>query len=123
MLINVVDAQLRGKHPVMSPALQQALSAIQKGAVERLEVLKTKKSQLERGESSSDMVPKLIGHIEKMELGDNGRDEPVGGAGEENIAGGSQTAGKGTEEQVGGRQMADKGTEKEKQEKQQSRRK
>ena len=113
MLINAVDPpQLRGKPPVMSPALQQALSVIQ-----------TKKSQLERGESSSDTVPKLIGHIEKMEPGDNGGDEPVGGAGEENIACGSQTAVKGTEEQVGGRQMADKGTEKEKQEKQESRRK
>ena len=50
-----------------------------------------------------------------MEPGYDGGDEPVGGTGEENIAGGGQMAGKGTEEQVGGRQTADKGTGKEKQ--------
>ena len=65
-MINIVDPpQPRVVHLVMVPALQQALSVIQKGAEERLEVLKTKKSQLERGKSSGDMVPKLIGHIKK----------------------------------------------------------
>ena len=117
-MINILDPpKLKGRHLVMSTDLERALIVIQKGAEERLEVLKTKKSQLEKGEPSGDTVPKLIGHIEKMEPGDNDGDgdEPEGGTGEENIAGGGQTASKETEDQVGGRQMANGGTEKEKQ--------
>ena len=101
-------------HLVISAALQQALSAIEKGAEERLEVLKTKKSQLERGESSGDTIPRLIGHIEKTEPEDDDGDKLAGGA-EESVAGCGQMAGKGTAEQVGGEQTANKGTEKEKQ--------
>ena len=96
----------------MSPALEQALTVIQKGAEERLEVLKSKKSQLEKGESSGAVVSKIIRHIEKVDPMEED-DEPVGGTGEETVAGGSDTAGKETEDQVGGGQMADRETEKE----------
>ena len=48
-------------HPVMSADLQVALGAIQKGAEERLEVLKDKKRKLEMGEV--EMKP-VLGHIE-----------------------------------------------------------
>ena len=51
----------------MSPALEKALSEIEKGAEERLEVLRSRKKQVEEGETSTEMVPKLIGHIEKVE--------------------------------------------------------
>ena len=57
----------KGKHPVMSPTLEKALSEIEKGAEEQLEVLRSKKKQVEKGETSTEMVPKLIGHIEKVE--------------------------------------------------------
>ena len=83
MLINVVaPPQPRGKHPVMNAAFKQALSAIQKGAEERLEVLKTMKNLLEGGKSSKGTALKLIGHIEKLEPEDDGGDEPVGNTGE-----------------------------------------
>ena len=51
----------------MSPALEQALSEIEKGAEERLEVLLSRKKQVEEGETSTETVPKLIGHVEKVE--------------------------------------------------------
>ena len=73
------------------------------------------KNLLEGGKSSKGTALKLIGHIEKLEPENDGGDEPVGDTGEQNVAGGSQTAGKGTEEQVGGGQTANKGSEKEKQ--------
>ena len=57
----------RGKHPVMSPVLEKALSEIEKGAEERLEVLRSRKKQVEEGETSMETVPKLIGHVEKVE--------------------------------------------------------
>ena len=51
----------------MSPALEQAFSEIEKGAEERLEVLRSKKEHVEVGEVSVETVPKLIGHMEKVE--------------------------------------------------------
>ena len=79
MLINVVASpQPRGKHPVMSTALEQALSAIQKGAEERLEVLKTTKNLLEGGKSSKGTALKLIGtNRGNWKWEDDGGDESV----------------------------------------------
>ena len=51
----------------MSPALERAFSEIEKGAEERLEVLRSKKECIQKGEASVETVPKLIGHIEKVE--------------------------------------------------------
>ena len=51
----------------MSPALEKALSEIEKGAEEWLEVLCSRKKQVEEGETLTETVPKLIGHIEKVE--------------------------------------------------------
>ena len=48
----------------MSPVLEKALSEIEK---EWLEVLWSRKKQVEEEESSVKPVPKLIGHIEKVE--------------------------------------------------------
>ena len=89
LLLNILETpKTKGKHLVMSPALEQALSTIQKGAEERLEVLKPKKSQLEAGESSDATVPKIIGHIEKVEPAED-EDEAIGDKGQETVAGGS----------------------------------
>ena len=41
-------------HPVISPDLEKALRAIQKGTEERLEVLNSKKKQVEEEESSAE---------------------------------------------------------------------
>ena len=91
LIVDVVDPpKLMGQHPVISPDLEKALSAIQKGAEERMEILKSKKKQGEKGESSFETVPKLIGHIEKME--------------EKEIEGDDAVA----VEDVSGRQTADK---------------
>ena len=58
----------------MSDDLQKALGVIEKGAEERMEVLKEKKQKLEEGagepSTMSETVPKLIGHIKKMEVED-----------------------------------------------------
>ena len=71
LIIDVVDPpQTRGRYPVMSPALEQAFSEIEKGAEERLEALWSKKERMEAGEVSTEMVPKLIGHVEKVEKED-----------------------------------------------------
>ena len=43
------------------------MSEIEKGAEEWLEVLRSKKKQVEEGETLMETVPKLIGHIEKVE--------------------------------------------------------
>ena len=68
LIVYVVDPpRRRGKHPVMSPTLEKALSEIEKGAEEWLEVLRSRKKQVEEGETSTETVPKLIGHIEKVE--------------------------------------------------------
>ena len=51
LIVYVVDPpRRRGKHPVMSPALEKALSEIEKEAEERLEVLRSRKKQVEEGE-------------------------------------------------------------------------
>ena len=68
LIVDIVDPpQTRSRYPVMSPALQQAFSEIEKGAEEQLEVLRSKKEHVEAGEVSEEMVPKLIGHVEKVE--------------------------------------------------------
>ena len=58
----------------MSDDPQKALGVIEKGAEERMEVLKEKKQKLEEGagepSTMSETVPKLIGHIKKMEVED-----------------------------------------------------
>ena len=53
-------------HTVMSLDLQAALGAIERGAEERMEVLKQKKHQLEAGETK----PQLVGHVEVDEEGE-----------------------------------------------------
>ena len=96
LIVDIVDPPKQMVwHPVISPDLEKALSVIQKGAEERLEVLKSKKKQAEEGESSVETVPKLIGHIEKME------EEEIEGEQEGDMAV--------AVEEVGGRQMADRG--------------
>ena len=68
LIVDVVDPkQTRSRYPVMMPALEQAFSKIEKGAEEWLEVLRSKKEHVEAGEVSAEMVPKLIGHMEKVE--------------------------------------------------------
>ena len=53
-------------HPVMSADLQAVLGAIQRGAEERMEVLKQRKRQLKVSETK----PKLVGHVEYGEKGE-----------------------------------------------------
>ena len=53
-------------HAVMSPDLQAALGAIERGAEERLEILRDKKLQLE----ASDTKLQLVGHVEVDEEGE-----------------------------------------------------
>ena len=114
--IDVVDPpKLKGQHPVISPDLERVLSDIQKGTEQRLEVLKSKKKQVEQAESSVETVPKLIRHIEKMEADEEieGKKEGDGGAAvaEEDVSGG-QMADKGAAvatEDISCRQMADRG--------------
>ena len=68
LIIDGVDPpQTRGRYPVMSPALELAFSKIEKGAKERLEALRSKKECME---VSTEMVPRLIGHVEKVEKED-----------------------------------------------------
>ena len=55
----------------MSAALEQVFSEIEKGAEEHLEALWSKKECMQQGEASTETVPQLIGHIEKVE--ENGR--------------------------------------------------
>ena len=53
LIVDIVDPpQTRSRYPVMSPALEQAFSEIEKGAEERLEVLWSKKEHVEVGEVS-----------------------------------------------------------------------
>ena len=99
LIIDVVDPlQTRSRYPVMSPALEQVFSEIEKGAEERLEVLRNKKECVEAGEVSAETVPKLIGHMEKVE--EEGLDEQM-----EQTEGGHAAA----EEEVGGRLIANRG--------------
>ena len=72
-------------------------SEIEKGTEERLEVLRSKKEHVEAGEVSAEMVPKLIGHVEKVE--EEGIEEQM-----EQTEGGHPAA----EEEVGGGLTANK---------------
>ena len=65
MLCYVDPSERPAAHPVMSADLRAALGAIERGAEERMEVLKEKKRQLETG----DKKPKLVGHVELDEKG------------------------------------------------------
>ena len=68
LIVDMIDPpRQRGKLPVMSPALEKALSKIEKGAEERLEVLQSQKKQVEEGEALMETVPRLVGHVEKVE--------------------------------------------------------
>ena len=68
LIVDIVDPpQTRNRYPVMSPALEQAFSEIEKGAEEWLEGLQSKKECVEVGEVSAETVPKLIGHVKKVE--------------------------------------------------------
>ena len=66
MLYCVDPSEQPAAHPVISADLQAALGAIQRGAEERLEVLRDKEHQLE----VSDTKPKLVGHVELDEKGE-----------------------------------------------------
>ena len=59
--------EMKEPQPTISKGLQEALGAIEKGAQECMEALRAKKEQLEVGKSAEVTVPKLIGHIEKVE--------------------------------------------------------
>ena len=73
----------------MSPALEQAFSEIEKGAVERLEELRKKKELAQKGEASTGTKPQVIGHVEKIEEEDmEERPEPMEGERPEKEAGG-----------------------------------
>ena len=98
LIIDIVDPpQTRSRYPVMSPALEWVFSEIEKGAEERLEVLRSKKECVEAGEVSTETVPKLIGHVEKVEK------EDVDKEGEQ-IEGDDPAV----EKEVGGSLMADR---------------
>ena len=60
-------------HAVISPDLQAALGTIQRGAEERLEILKDRQQQLEVGEVET--KPVLVGHIELDEGGGPQKEE------------------------------------------------
>ena len=85
MLCYVDPSERSAAHPVMSTDLQAVLGAIERGAEEQMEVLKDKKCQLE----TSDMKPKLVGHVEldkkgellKMEAEPEELDEDTEGGG------------------------------------------
>ena len=51
----------------MSLALEKALNKIERGAEEHLEVMRAEKKKIEMECTSTGTVPKLIGHIEKVE--------------------------------------------------------
>ena len=55
------------RHPVISPALEKVLGEIERGAEEWLEAMRAEKQKLELGGVMTETVPKLIGHIEKVE--------------------------------------------------------
>ena len=78
-MVNIVDPlKPKGTHPVMSSDLEPALGAIQKGAEERLEVLRSKARKMGMEKSSGETVPVLVGHIEKLDpLDDKEEEETV----------------------------------------------
>ena len=47
--------------------MEQALSEIERGAVERLEVLRKKKELAQKGETSAGTVQQVVGVVEKIE--------------------------------------------------------
>ena len=85
MLYYADPSEQPAAHLVMSADLQAALGAIQRGAEEKMEVLKQKKCQLE----VSDTKPKLVGHVEfdkkgkllKIEAEPEGPDKDMEGGG------------------------------------------
>ena len=98
LIVKIVDPpQTRIRYRVMSPTLEQAFSKIERGAEEQLEVLRSKKEHVEAGEVLVETVPKLIGHMEKVEEED--LDEQM-----EQTEGGHPAA----EKEVGGGLMADR---------------
>ena len=65
---NIVDPPKQPtRHPVISLALEKALSKIERGVEERLEAMRAEKQKLETGGVKTEMVLRLIGHIEKVE--------------------------------------------------------
>ena len=69
-----VDSPKQSKgHAVMSPDLQAALGAIERGAEERLEILRDRKWQFETGEVETKLV--LVGHVELDEGGGPQKEE------------------------------------------------
>ena len=59
LIVDVVDPpQTRSRYLVMSLALEQVFSEIEKGAEEWLKVIRSKKECVEAGEVSAEMVPK-----------------------------------------------------------------
>ena len=109
-MINIADPpRPKGTQPVISADLEQALGTIKKGAEERLEALRSKAWQLGQGETSGEMVPVLVGHIEKMEPGDYEEEEDTAKKDEE--ASGGQSADRtGEDKEPGKGQMTDKPT-------------
>ena len=74
LIIEIVDPPVpTGRHPIMSPDLEKALGAIQRGAEEHLEVLRNQIKNFEAGESS-DMKP-VLGHLEFVDEGDGVKSE------------------------------------------------
>ena len=66
LIFDVVDPSIPAtKQPPISEDLQKALGAIERGAEQRMEILKGRKHELEAG-SKEDMKP-VLGHIEKVE--------------------------------------------------------
>ena len=78
LMLCCVDPPAQSKgHTVMSPDLQAALGAIQRGAEEWLEILKDRKQQLETGEVETKLV--LVGHVELDEGGGPQKEETEAG--------------------------------------------
>ena len=68
LIVELVDPpETKGPQPTMSADLQKALGVIKKVAQERMDALQAKKEQLESSKLAEEVVPKLIGHIEKVE--------------------------------------------------------
>ena len=68
MIVDFVDPpEMKGPQPTMSADLHKALGAIEKRAQECMDALQARKKWLEAGELAKETVPKLIGHIEKVE--------------------------------------------------------
>ena len=122
LIVDFVDPlEMKGPQPTMSVDLQKALGAIEKGAQERMEALRARKKQLEVGESTKETVPKLIGHIEKVEEEEvkedteEGNVVPTEGDGDEHMAAKDTAAtGKDVGEQIVGGDTDDRSKRSEK---------